>query len=101
MKSKLSKACDISKAVKNTVWERDGHKCVICGNPAAMPNAHYIARSHGGLGVERNVTTLCLKCHHAYDNTAERPIIKEQIKAYLQSKYPDWDESKLIYHKYD
>jgi len=97
---KQTKACNISPKVKSKVWERDNHQCILCGNPQAMPNAHYIARSHGGLGIEQNITTLCLKCHNAYDNTAERPIIKEQIKSYLKSKYPDWDESKLTYSKY-
>jgi cytochrome c553 len=66
-----------------------------------MPNAHYIARSHGGLGIEENVVTLCGGCHHNYDNTVDRPIIKEQIKAYLECKYPNWDESKLIFRKWN
>lgn len=26
--------------------------------------------------------------------------MKEFFAEYLQSKYPDWDETKLIYHKY-
>jgi len=101
MKSKLSKACDISKAVKNTVWERDGHKCVICGNPAAMPNAHYIPRSHGGLGIEENIVTLCIECHNAYDNSSLRPWYHDKIRDYLKSKYPGWDENELVYHKYN
>ncbi len=50
--SKRSKACDISPKVKKKVWERDNHCCIICGSPYAMPNAHYIARSQGGLGIE-------------------------------------------------
>ena len=62
--SKRSKACDISMEVKKKVWERDEHKCVICHNPYAKPNAHYIARSQGGLGIEENIVTLCLRCHN-------------------------------------
>ena len=98
--TKRTRALDITQTVKKQVWERDNHQCILCGNPQAMPNAHYIARSHGGVGVEENITTLCLKCHNAYDNTAERSIIKKQIKSYLKSKYPDWDESKLTHSKY-
>lgn len=97
---KQTKACNISQKVKAKVWERDLHKCVLCESHLAMPNAHYIARSHGGLGVEENIITLCLRCHDEFDNSPKRPIIKEQIKAYLKSKYPDWDESKLTYAKY-
>jgi len=98
---KQTKACDISKAVKDAVWERDGHACIICGSRLAFPNAHYIPRSHGGLGIEQNIATLCMDCHRAYDQSPARPWFHEQIKKYLKSKYPGWDESKLIYHKYN
>lgn len=43
--SKRSKACDIPQKVKDKVWARDDHKCILCDNPNAMPNAHYIRRS--------------------------------------------------------
>lgn len=100
LKSKYAKACDIPKSVKDAVWERDGHKSILSGKPSAMPNAHYIPRSHGGLGIEQNIVTLTAEEHRRFDSTVERAAIKEQIKAYLQSKYPGWDESKLVYHKY-
>lgn len=101
MKSKQAKACDIPQPVKNAVWERDSHKCIICGSPCAMPNAHYIPRSHGGLGIEENIVTLCMDCHRAFDQTTSRGWYRERIRRYLQEKYPKWDESKLIYHKYN
>lgn len=97
---KRTKALDISKSVKDAVWKRDGGCCVYCGSPRAMPNAHYIPRSHGGLGIPKNIVTLCCDCHMRYDNTAERPIIKQFLKSYLQSKYPEWDETELIYRKW-
>ncbi|WP_419196147.1 HNH endonuclease [Caproiciproducens galactitolivorans] len=98
---KQTKACDISPIVKNKVWERDGHQCILCGSPIAMPNAHYIPRSHGGLGIEENIVTLCLCCHDKYDNSQERKLLKNEIKDYLRSKYPTWDESKLRYRKWN
>lgn len=100
MKSKRSKACDIPQSVKKKVWERDNCACIVCGNHQAMPNAHFRARSQSGLGIEQNIVTLCARCHHAYDNTADRPIYREYIKNYLQGIYgADWDEEKLIYKK--
>lgn len=96
---KRTKALDIPAAVKKAVWERDGHCCILCSYPYDTQNAHYIARSHGGLGVEQNVVTLCYRCHGQYDNSADRKHIREEIKEYLMSKYPDWDETKLIYRK--
>ena len=101
MKTKRSKACDITQAVKKKVWERDGERCIICGSPNAMPNAHFIPRSKGGLGIEQNIVTLCLNCHHAYDNTADRQIYRAKIKAYLEGIYGlEWSEENLLYKKY-
>ena len=94
-----TKALDISPAVRKAVWERDGGRCVLCLSPEAAPNAHYIARSHGGLGIEQNLVTLCSACHHRYDNTPDRPYIREELKAYLMSRYEDWDQQNLIYKK--
>jgi len=56
MKSKRSKATDISQSVKMKVWERDNHCCIVCGyNQNVMPNGHYISRAKGGLGIEQNI----------------------------------------------
>lgn len=99
MKSGRSRACDIPQKVKNTVWERDGGYCIKCGNPQAMPNAHYIPRSQGGLGIEENIVTLCQKCHTAYDQSSNRPEIREYIKNYLKNKYPKWDEKNLVFRR--
>lgn len=99
MKSKRTKAVDITQKTKQIVWERDNNCCVVCGSPYAMPNAHYLPRSKSGLGIEKNVVTLCFMCHHKYDQTTEREQYKEFIKNYLQSKYEDWNEEDLVYKK--
>ena len=99
MKSARTKACDISQRVKKAVWERDGHYCIKCGNPTAMPNAHYIPRANGGLGIEENIVTLCAECHRKYDQSPARSEFREYIREYLSSKYQNWDEKKLIYKK--
>ena len=106
--NKRSKACDISPRVKREVWVRDGGCCILCGNDYnVMPNAHYIPRSRGGLGIAENVVTLCTvggcEGHRKFDQGSreERAEIREKIKEYLQDIYPDWNENKLTYHKYD
>lgn len=89
-------------SVKKKVWERDRHHCIYCGNPYAMPNAHYISRAHGGLGIEENVVTLCQKCHHNFDNGKDKDVkqaIKRKIEAHLASKYPNWYNLSLTYKK--
>lgn len=97
MKSTRTKALDITPKVKKQVWERDGHCCIFCGSPMAMPNAHYIPRSHGGLGIERNIVTACIHCHDQMDHTVSRPEYLAKAKEHLQNCYPDWDETKLTY----
>lgn len=99
---KRAKACDISQEVKARVRERDKGCCIICGSPQAMPNAHYIRRSQGGLGVEQNIVTLCRDCHNEFDNGSGKysQAIKEAVRDHLQGQYDDWNETDLIYDKW-
>ena len=99
MKSKRTKACDISPKVKKTVWERDLHCCCVCGSTKASPNAHYIPRSQNGKGIEQNIVTLCDKCHYRLDQTTERKKLLEIVKEYLEAKYPDFTDEQRVYRK--
>lgn len=98
--NKRTKALAISAAVKRHVYERDGGRCVLCGSIYGLPNAHYISRAQGGLGIEKNVVTLCPECHREYDQTEARPEIKDELQKYLCSRYPNWNETDLIYKKW-
>lgn len=97
-KTKRANATDIPIEVKLTVYERDFGRCIFCG-AAGSPNAHYISRAHGGLGVEQNIVTACVECHQKMDNGKDSKRYRERAKRYLASLYADWDESKLIYRK--
>lgn len=100
--NRRTRALDFSQKVKAAIWERDGGRCLICHTPHAAPNAHFIRRSRGGLGIEQNGLTLCTRCHDRYDSGRqdETDELFCWFKAYLKSKYPGWSESKLIYQKY-
>ena len=98
MQSKRTKALAIKPEVKQRVYERDGGCCVICG-AQGNPEAHYISRAHGGLGIEQNIVTLCRRCHHDYDQTTKRNGYGVIIADYLRSQYPGWDPVDLIYRK--
>lgn len=99
MQSKRSKACDIPKKVKEAVWKRDGEKCVLCGNVEAMPNAHFVPRSKGGLGIEQNIVTLCSGCHFDLDQTPRRRGLLRRVKSYLDLFYPDFPDEDRRYKK--
>lgn len=96
---KRTRACSISKKTKETVYKRDGGYCIFCGAPG-LPEAHYVPRSHGGLGVEQNIITSCRPCHDKLDNSTNRQQMLRSAAAYLRSCYPDWNEQKLIYDKW-
>lgn len=99
--NKRTKALAIPKEVKERVRERDGGCCVWCGSPQAAPNAHFIARSQGGLGIEENILTLCFDHHREFDqgSKGQRAWMKIYFRGYLKARYPDWDEYKLIYRR--
>ena len=92
MKGRRTKALEIPRKVKIAVFERDNERCILCGG-------HFIPRSKGGMGIEQNIVTLCRECHRRYDQTTERPNIKEFLRHYLMNKYPGWDEQNLYYRK--
>lgn len=102
-----TKARDFGRKVKEDISNRDSIDgwpcCVYCGSAAPAPlawsNAHFIARSQGGLGIEENGLTLCPECHRRYDQTTGRKQMREFFREYLQSKYEYWNEDALIYRK--
>lgn len=98
--SRRAKALQISSTVKLIVTRRDGGLCVYCGRPG-NPEAHFIPRSKGGLGVPQNILTLCRSCHDRYDfgKAEDREGMREYFRDYLSSMYDDWSEDKLIYRK--
>ena len=102
--NKRTDALKISPKTKKIVSERDsveGHPCCIfCGSPYAKPEAHYIPRSQGGLGIPQNVGTVCRICHTDLDHTGKREKMLHLFKDYLKIHYPDWDEKNLIYKKW-
>jgi len=96
------KPTEISKAVRQLVWERDGGKCIYC-NKAGFSNVHvFVSRAHGGLGVKENVGTLCMLHHHWLDNGLNRQhkLVKEKLYEYMYSLYPDLEIDNLRYKKH-
>lgn len=99
---KRTKALAIPYPVKLRVWERDNGCCLLCGTRNAFPDAHYISRAHGGLGVEENIWTACRTCHNRFDNFTDRVRHETDCKfleEYFKGHYPGWDKNKLHYRK--
>lgn len=104
---KDTKERDFDRGTKIAIMVRDSIEgwpcCVFCGaaaptNTPVWSNAHFIARSQAGLGIEWNGLTLCPSCHRRYDQTTERAEMREFFRDYLRDKYYGWgwSEEKLV-----
>ena len=92
----------IDKKTKLKVWERDNHRCIFCGRYVEwnFANSHFIKRSQGGLGIEENIMTNCLSCHHDFDDSINRKYMIQRAENYFKSIYPNWSKDDLVYKKY-
>ena len=94
----------IPRKVKEAVARRDSIDgrccCILCGSPDAAPNAHIVRRSQGGMGVEQNIVSLCLRCHEALDEGKDRERLMERVEAYIKGFYPDWTPESVTYRKW-
>lgn len=107
---KETKATAIPKLVKDSVLERDGGRCILCGR-RGDPHCHVVRRSAGGMGAEQNIVTLCPRCHYAFDEGLflqelkplgfdSREEIREFIYGYMSERYPGWTPDSVKYRKY-
>ena len=55
----------ISEEVRDSVWNRDGGKCVQCGSNENLEFDHIIPFSKGGANTKRNIQLLCESCNRA------------------------------------
>lgn len=97
--NRRTKALAIPKTVKEAVFERDRGVCVLCGSYLGEPVAHVIRRSRGGLGIEKNIVTLCPRCHREYDEGRDRNKLYVRLVAHLKGFYPDWNKEDMVYRK--
>ena len=103
MKSKRTKACEISPKVRAAVEKRDSINgvpcCIFCGSPNARGEAHIVRRSQGGLGIEQNILCVCRYCHFQLDSGYHRELYMNRAISYMKKHYPDWNISDLVYKK--
>lgn len=97
---KETKMTAIPKNVKEIIFNRDDHRCILCKSIRGIPNAHVVRRSRGGMGVEQNIVTLCPACHRAFDEGPDAAQLYDEIVAYLKRFYPEWSRDAVIYKKY-
>lgn len=90
----------ISQEVKSAVDMRDRGRCILCGSYNGVPNAHVVRRSQGGMGIEKNIVTLCPDCHREFDEGKCREALYVHIVNYLKGFYPDWSKADMVYRRW-
>lgn len=104
--SRVSKACEFSRSARKIIGDRDGGECVFCktfgysGYPATQV-MHFVPRSHNGRGIPENGGLGCVPHHAMLDNSDKREEMLAAFREYLQDMYPEWDEKKLVYDKWE
>ena len=98
MKSKRTKALEITMEVKRVVHERDSGCCIYCGKQA-VDIMHFISRGRLGLGIKENLACGCRECHAKYDHSGEKKEYEKKFRNYLNSLYPDFEDEDRIYKK--
>ena len=99
----MARVTEFDKKTRQTIYERDNHRCVLCYGTTFLGIAHvFVPRSKGGLGVVENGALLCQNCHHAMDNgsdAAYSDMIRNGVEQYMHARY-DIDISKLKENKW-
>lgn len=118
MKSKRTKALEISRETKEKVWKRQHGKSLFAPYKpitVEMCCCHYVSRAQGGLGEEWNIFG-CFQApwadeHKAFDRQLSEKQVKEMtnlsveemhtvVRNHFIRNYEDWSEEKCKYQKY-
>jgi len=95
--NKPTKACAISKEVRQEVVDRDG-TCIFC-RKEAVDIMHFISRGRLGLAIKENLACGCRECHTKYDHSGEKKEYEKRFRSYLEQLYPGFEDLDRIYKK--
>lgn len=89
----------IREKFRTAVFERDGHKCVICGSIESLDAHHITDRNiipNGGY-VKENGISLCPECHLLAEHQTNHGFHPDDLYEKINSsKELAWSKSKLL-----
>ena len=96
--NKPTKACAISKEVRQEVVDRDNGLCIFC-KQQAVDVMHFVSRGRLGLGIKENLALGCRSCHTMLDHTEHRNDMLMIFKMKLNRMYPTFTDEMRTYRK--
>lgn len=86
----LAKSYEISRQLREEVFNRDGPQCVYCGSTEALGIDHVIPHSRGGATLPFNLVVSCHSCNSRKGDAPNPAELILQIKGLLgEVLYPD------------
>jgi 5-methylcytosine-specific restriction endonuclease McrA len=84
---------NVTKALRNIIFEREGYTCALCDNPANDIH-HVVPRARGGRTTQHNLSAICRLCHaklhHEEYLTPElREDLEIAVVSYISDHYAD------------
>ena len=75
----------MSKRCRNTVFARDGHRCLKCGTTENLTLDHIVPKAMGGTNKIVNKQTLCVTCNIEKGATIELLCKTRKSKNYVNN----------------
>lgn len=111
--TKRTQALQFDTKTKYEVWKRDHGSCIFCRinyhmqctdvfELGVMDIMHFIPKSSGGMGIEKNGAVGCRYHHHLLDNGSQglRMEMLAIFENHLRDHYKNWNSDDLLYKKY-
>lgn len=76
-KSEASRRARVSPALRQEIFDRDGHRCQHCGSAESLTIDHIVPTSLGGDSAPENLQVLCLSCNSRKGDRPNSDYAKE------------------------
>lgn len=85
--------------IKKEVFARDKNKCIICGGNDWLQLAHVVPFRETFAKEERELISLCKKCHKIFDELNE--FETKKIFDYMCKIYPNYEKEYKMTYRYN
>lgn len=74
----------VTSAMRADIYNRDGHRCVLCGSDQELVMDHIVPICRGGVSTAENLRTLCRKCN--LSKVPSDRLSKDEFEAWFEQR---------------